>query len=301
MSQITEKVLKEEIDKLFIPNNDKIHKINMTTKKTKLILSGGGMKGIAHLGAIKALEELEMMKYIDTYCGTSVGAMISALLCVGYTADELFSFISMMDMSKVKCLSFNNLLKLFGLDDGKKMEIVFEKMFKAKGIPANITFKQLFDRTKKILIITVSCLNDKKVYYHSYQTVPDMQVLTAVRMSISIPIYFAPVKYQGKMYVDGGCMDNYPIQLFSDCLDEVVGLCLADIKDNVNDITNIEDLLLHIIQCLFEGVTHYSLKGYEKYSIKISLDKVSVVDFHMDNETKQKLFDIGYKTVMNNV
>jgi NTE family protein len=126
-----------------------------------------------------------------------------------------------------------------------------------------------------------------------------MEVLMAVRMSISIPIYFVPVKYKGKTFVDGGCIDNFPIQLFNHCLDDVIALYLTDIKDYINDITNIEDLLLHIIECLFEGVTCNSIKGYEKHIIKISLKKISMVDFRIDQETKQKLYNTGYNIVMN--
>jgi len=174
-----------------------------------------------------------------------------------------------------------------------------KKLFKAKNINPNITFIQLYEKTKKSLIITASCLNDKRAYYYSHTTSPNMEILIALRMSISIPVYFVPVKYKGKMFVDGGCIDNFPIQLFNNCLDDVISLYLTDVRDHIEDITNIEDLLLHIIQCLFEGVTCNSLKGYDKYVVKISLKNISMVDFRIDQETKQKLFDAGYISVMN--
>ena len=298
---VTESVLNDELTDLFADNiitanNDT--KFNLNVKKTKLILSGGGVKGIAHLGGLKALEELGLLQNIDTYVGTSVGALISALLAIGYTPDELFKFISIMDLNKMKELSFGNLLKLFGLDDGKRVEIVIKKLFTAKEVDPNITFGQLYEQTRKTLIITASCLNDKKAYYYSHTNAFDMEIFLAIRMSISIPIYFAPVKYKGKMFVDGGCIDNFPIQLFNHCLDEVIALYLTDIRDYVEDISNIEDLLLHIIQCLFEGVTCNSLKGYDKYVIKISLKKISMVDFIIDIDTKHKLFNTGYSVVM---
>lgn len=296
---ITESILHTELQDLFTENNiiDNT-KFNTNTKKTKLILSGGGVKGIAHLGGLQALEELGLLRDIDTYVGTSVGALILALLVISYTPNELFQFISEINLNKFKELSFNNLLKLFGLDDGKRVEIVIKKLFTGKNIDPCITFEELYKKTGKTLIITGSCLNDKKAYYFSHTNSPDMAIWLAVRISISIPVYFAPVKYKDKMFVDGGCIDNFPIQLFNHCLDEVIALYLTDIRDNVSDITNIEDLLLHIIQCLFEGVTCNSLKGYEKYTIKISLKKISMVDFIIDINTKQQLFNIGYSVVM---
>jgi len=299
---ISELELQNEINDLFNADNklDNDDHCDKSIKKTKLILSGGGVKGVAHLGGLKALQELGMLQYIDSYIGSSVGAMISVMLSIGYSPEELFKFISILDINKMKSISFTNLLGLFGLDDGKRIELVFDKMFSAKNISPLITFKQLFEKTGKTVIIAVACLNDKKAYYYSHTNVPDMKVLLAVRMSTSIPIYFAPVRYNGKLFIDGGCIDNYPIQLFNNCLDEVIGLYLTDVRDNIDDITNIEDLLLHIIQCLFEGVTCNSLKGkgYEKHSVKISLSKISLVDFNIDKQTKQKLYDTGYDAVM---
>lgn len=299
-NEVTEMILHDELMDLFSGyiNANNESKLSSNVKRTKLILSGGGVKGIAHLGALRALQDLGLLQHIEMFAGTSVGALISALLSIGYNPDELYKFITMMDLSKMKELSFGNLLKLFGLDDGKRMEIVFEKLFSGKGINPNITFIQLYERTGKTLIITASCLNDKRAYYYSHTNSPNMEVLIALRMSISIPIYFVPVKYKGKMFIDGGCIDNFPIQLFNHCLDDVIALYLADVRDHIEDITNIEDLLLHIIQCLFEGVTCNSLKGYDKYVVRISLKKISMVDFRIDQETKQKLFDEGYEATM---
>ena len=268
-------------------------------RKTKLILSGGGVKGIAHLGALKALQDLGLLQYIDTYAGSSIGAFVAVLLLIGYGPEDQFEVISGIDLSKMrKRITVENFLTRFGLDDGSGMEVILEKMFRAKGVDPTITFQQLYERSGKTLIVTASCLNDKRIYYYSHTSAPDMKVMLAVRMSISLPIYFVPVSFRGKLFVDGGCIDNYPIQLFNESLDQVIGIYLADVRDAVRDIANIEDFLLHLIQCLFEGVTCNSLKGYEKYSIKISLKKISVVDFNLDRETKRKLFDAGYEAVV---
>ena len=299
-NNVTELMLNDELMDLFSdkkPTNET--KLNLNMKKTKLILSGGGIKGIAHIGALKALDEKGLLQHIEIYVGTSVGALIATLLLIGYTPEELYKIIIMIDFSKFKELSLGNLLNLFGLDDGKRIEIVFEKLFNGKGYNSNITFEQLYEKTKKTLIITASCLNDKRAYYYSHTNSPNMEILIALRMSVSIPIYFVPVKYKGKLFIDGGCIDNFPIQLFNNCLDDVIALYLADVRDHIEDINNIEDLLLHIIQCLFEGVTCNSLKGYDKYVIMISLKKISMIDFRIDQETKQKLFDEGYTTVIN--
>lgn len=300
-NKLTELMLQDELIELFaikeIINNEK--KINFNTKKTKLVLSGGGVKGFAHLGALKALEERGLLQNIDTYAGTSIGALIGALLSIGYTPMEMHQFMCSLDINKMKECHFSNILKLFGLDDGKRMEIVIEKLFACKKINPTVTFAQLYEMYGKTLYITASCLNDKRPYYYSHKTTPDVEVLKALRMSTSIPIFFAPVKYRGKIFVDGGCIDNFPIQLFNDCLDDVIAIYLSEVRDCVDDITNIEDLLLHMVQCLFEGVTCNSLKGYDKYVINVNLNQVSMVDFKIDLTTKNKLFDMGYDSVKN--
>lgn len=300
---ISEQSLQNELNELFNENinEERQHKLDLS-KKTKLVLSGGGVKGIAHLGALKALQEHGILQKIDTFAGTSVGAMIASLLIIGYSPDDQLGVISGIDLGKMKKrIKFDNMLNSFGLDDGSGMEIIINKMFRAKGFSPDITFQQLYEKTQKTLIATVACLNNKKSYYFSHTSVPNMKVIMAVRMSISLPIYFVPVKHQGKLFIDGGCIDNYPIQLFNHCLDEVIGLHLSDGRETVVDITNIEDFLIHAIQCIFEGVSKNAIKGYENYSIKISIKNISAVDMEIDPKMKQKLFEVGYKTVINKI
>lgn len=266
--------------------------------KRILVLSGGGVKGIAHLGALKALEVLGILKNIHTFTGTSVGALISVLIAIGYSPDELYNFITVFDIKKMKSMNPDSILQTYGLDDGQNILFVLEKLFAAKGIESNITFGQLFKLTKKTVITCASCVNDKTAYYFSHKTNPDMSVLTAVRMSIAIPIYFTPVIYEDKMFIDGGCIDNYPIQLFADDIDSVIGIYLTSVRETTKDVQNIESFLMNLVQCLFEGVTCNSLKGFEKQSIKISLHQNGPMELDLSNEKKKELFSTGYNAVI---
>ena len=295
-SCISEQSLNDELDIIF---NQYANRNKLTSnKKTILVLSGGGIKGISQLGALSVLHENNMLNDITTYVGTSVGSMIVFFLYIGYSVPELYSVIERIDFSKMKCVSFSNLLMQYGLDDGKKIELVLCKLCAAKNIDANITFKEMFDITNKKLIITASCINDKKTHYFSYTDTPDVSILSAIRMSMSIPIYFTPVSYNNKMFIDGGCIDNYPINLFKDNLDNVIGIYIENIRENISDISNIEDYLYHMMQCLVEGHSVNCIKGYEHATIKISLKNISAIDFNIDNATKKKLFDIGYNAAL---
>jgi predicted acylesterase/phospholipase RssA len=80
----------------------------------------------------------------------------------------------------------------------------------------NITLKQLEHLTGKQVFMTALCLEDNRCHYITAQTHPNLSVATAVRMSMSVPFFFTPVKLDGKHFVDGGVTHNYPIQLWDD-------------------------------------------------------------------------------------
>lgn len=273
-------------------------KLNKFTNKTKLILSGGGVKGIALVGALHGLNEYKCLDSIDTIAGTSVGALIGILMIIGYTPIDIYDFIMMFDISKMSEYKFDNIFNKFGLDDGHNIMIVIKNMFHNKNIPFDITFKQLYEMINKKIIITITCINDKKAIYCSVDNTPNLSVLLALRMSISVPLYFTPICHENRYYVDGGCIDNYPIQLFQDNLDQVIGIYLSDIQDSVDTINNIEDVLINIYSSILEGITCNSIKGFEKYSIKINLSGINVLDLQLDSNKKKQLFDIGYNSFL---
>lgn len=294
-----EQQIKNEVLDIINKTNNKTLINDIIKKKTKLVLSGGGIKGIAHIGALQALYDYKCLDNIDTIAGSSIGALIGTLLIIGYTPKDLYDFVMIFDMSKMGSLRTDNFLNKYGLDDGSKILTVIKTMFKNKGYLENITFKELYEQTKKKIIMTTACINDKKAYYYSVDTFPDMNVLKALRMSISIPIYFTPVEHEGHIYIDGGCIDNYPMQLFIKNLDQVIGIYISDVKDYVDKIKNFEDIFIHTVLSLIEGISFNSLKGFEDYSIKINLSQIDLMDLNLNKQKKQEIFNIGYNAFLN--
>ena len=94
INQSTDEKIKKIIYKYNINQNNKTIK--------NLILSGGGIRGIAHIGALKALYELNILKNITTIAGASIGGIIAGLYCAGYTPDEMFKIIDLLDMKNLK-------------------------------------------------------------------------------------------------------------------------------------------------------------------------------------------------------
>jgi NTE family protein len=282
--------------------NDILGKHSFSTPliKTTLVLSGGAVKGIAHIGALKALEDKHILKNIKVIAGTSIGGLIAGLYVVGWTPDQLYTFIEDFPVKNLRSVNTSGFLTKFGLDDGFKLNFVLERMFEEKNISKTVTFIELYNLTKIKLIVSTVCLNDKQVYYLSYTTYPDMPVLLAIRMTTSLPLWFTPVSYNGKLFVDGGCIDNYPIQLFNNNLDSVIGIYLSENREFVKEINNTEDFLYNLLQCLFEGTTCNSVKGFEKYTVKINLPMVSVINLDINKTIKKQLFDCGYLATLNN-
>ena len=90
---------------------------------------------------------------------------------------------------------------------------------------------------------------------------------------MSIPILFKPIYYNNNVWIDGGCLNNFPIELFDDCLDNVIGIYLGSHNNNVINFENIKDYISQLIKCLFSNVFKINMKKYEKYMIYFNIEK----------------------------
>lgn len=272
--------------------------IQQLSNKKNLVLSGGGIKGIAHIGALQALQDYNALNNIETIAGASIGALVGSLISIGYTPKDIYDLIMIFDLTLLNNSNIENFFDKFGLDDGSNLIIFVKNLFKNKGYNENVTFRELYDKVKKKLIIVVACINDKKAYYYSVDTTPDMSVIKALRMTMSVPIFFTPVEHDNRLYIDGGCIDNYPIHLFQNDLDRTIGIYLSDTYEYVEEINNIEVIMMNIFNCMMEGISCNSTKNYDKYSVKINISNVNLLDFGMDRKKKKELYDSGYTSLV---
>ena len=185
-------------------------------KFKNLIFCGGGIKLYTFIGAIKVLEENDILSNITTYIGTSIGGLISALLNINYTHSELYKFIESFNLNEIIDIDISNLYtNNYGLDNGDKIEKFIRILFKAKIERSNITFKELYDLTNKHLIISATCLTTRKIVYFDHKNYPDLDVIDGIRMAITIPLFFTYKRYNDQIYVDGGILDQFPIHLLN--------------------------------------------------------------------------------------
>ena len=120
----------------------------------KIVVSGGGIKGIAIIGAIEQFSKYFLLDKIDTYVASSVGSLISLMIIIGYSFDELRDLFIGLDFTIFRKLKFSEFFEKYGLDDGSKMINLIKAMMILKKYDPNISFLDFKNKTGKNLIIT---------------------------------------------------------------------------------------------------------------------------------------------------
>jgi len=266
--------------------------------KNILILSGGGLNGFATLGAVQKLFDLNILVSPDIYCGTSVGSTISLLLNIGYTPINIFNLLLIIDVSKLIENKIDNILEetCFGLYSPEPIIDFLGLFMSKKNIDPDITFIDLFKKTSAKLFITGTCINDINLYYFSVDHTPNMKVLEAIRISMSLPIFFKPYFYDNKYWIDGGCINNYPIDLFNDKLDDVIGVNIHDNYYNA-EFEDIQTYIVSVIKSILKGQHYYKNNIFSKYTVDIKCPSNTGNNWDITNTIKKELYDIGYNSV----
>lgn len=198
------------------------------------MFEGAGIRGIAYSGVIKELEARNILKDVQRMGGTSSGAITALLLSIGYSADEISYIVGSTSFKKFNDGRFffiggiNRFQKYFGWYRGQQFERWLSDLIKAKTNNPEITFSQLKQRGCKDLYVTGTCLNKQSLIVFSSENYPNMKVKDAVRISMSIPLYFEAVFIDSEgnvvhhpknktgldIMVDGGFVGNFPIKIF---------------------------------------------------------------------------------------
>lgn len=203
---------------------------------TNLVFEGAGIRGIAYCGAISEMEANGMMKQVQRVGGTSAGAITALAISIGYTGEELEVITSSINYKKFNDGNFafaggiNRVTKYFGWYRSQEFDKWLGKFISKKTGNADITFEELHAQNNKFkdLYVTGTSLNLQKKVIFSHEHFPKMKIRDAVRISMSVPLYFEAVfmDEQGKTYnhpkdkknlqvmVDGGFIANYPLWLF---------------------------------------------------------------------------------------
>tara|TARA_A100001015_G_scaffold286639_1_gene355568 strand:+ start:1719 stop:2603 length:885 start_codon:yes stop_codon:yes gene_type:complete len=180
-----------------------------------LVLSGGGPNGLSQFGAIKNLSQDTIdINDIENIYATSIGTVLSILLAIKIDMVDIEEYLIKKNWSKSFLHNTNEILYLDnekGLISHNFIKEILECFYNSKDIDININFKDLYEISKKNLHFYSIKLNDYTLTEFSYKTTPDMPVILACIASCSLPPIFGPVLYNNEYYIDGGFLNNYPI------------------------------------------------------------------------------------------
>ncbi|GAB1445906.1 patatin-like phospholipase family protein [Flammeovirgaceae bacterium] len=236
--------------------------------KIGLALSGGGARGIAHIGVLKALEEMGIT--ISILSGTSAGSIVGALYAYGYSPDKIFEIVKNVSIfrSVRPAWAWSGLLTMDGLK-----ELLFHS------IPENS-----FDILKIPLRIAATEIRKGEVYYFD-----EGELIPAIVSSCSIPAVFNPVHYNGGLFVDGGLCDNLPSKAIAASCDFVIGSHCNPISNNF-DAKNLKVVVERSLLMAINGNTSQS-----KAICDVVIEPKELNQFSSFEMARAKeIFDIGY-------
>lgn len=242
--------------------------------KIGIALSGGGARGIAHIGVLKALEENGI--FPEVIAGTSAGAIVGALYASGKSPEEI---LAVVEKSKVyKTIKFRMPLK--GLADLSYLSELLAQNIKLDS----------FEALSKKLFVSISNLNSGEM-----EIVDKGKLFEVVTASSSIPFIFKPVEIDSQYYVDGGLMNNLPAEAIRDKVDFLIGVNVMPVlKKEADTFQN----MFRIAGRVFE----MSIRSNAKPSLRLCdvvIEPQALADFNIFSFNKTKeLYEIGYKAAL---
>lgn len=275
--------------------------------KLGIALSGGGIRGIAHAGVLKALEDNGIKP--DIIGGTSAGSLIAVLYAMGYSpyyiyilfkryAKELTYINGGPIISGIGNFMMNKKNTIRGLKSGKNLETVYNKIAYKKGV------RKINQISMPIVIPTVDIANSKEYVFtnivpnnveDSSQYISNITVGRAVRASSSFPAVFTPCEFENHYFMDGGLLDNIPVnEVKKQGADKVIAVKFD--ADPINEESNIMDIVMKTIDIMGSKISEESLEMSDLV-LNVYTDKVGLLDV----EKLDSCYQYGYNCAMENM
>lgn len=197
-----------------------------------IVLSGGGPSGFVAYGALKELHKRGFwdLGEINSIYGTSIGALIGLVVSLDIEWHILDNYLIKRPWKKLLSITPEkvvNCMQNKGMFGVEVAEAVLTPLLEAKGLTCETTLKDLYEKNSIDFVAFATNLNTDRLesVALSHKTFPDLKIVTAIAMSIAIPMIFQPVFYNGGCYIDGAALTNLPV-------DE----CIRDQKCNINEL-----------------------------------------------------------------
>lgn len=236
-----------------------------------LTLSGGGVRGLAHVGVIKALEERGIEPTILS--GASAGAIVGALYAKGYSSEDMLDFFHSTEIFRWQ----NYSLSKPGFIDTDKFYDIFKDH-----LPED-SFESL---EKDLYIVTTDILNGEPQIFH------EGQLIKAILASAAFPVVLSPVEIDGVLYADGGIVNNFPVELIREKCETLIGVYVnVPQKLTKKDLDSTMDVLERAYHL---NISYKSIKKMDQVDIPITPDELTKYNT-FDTRKMDKIYKIGYE------
>jgi predicted acylesterase/phospholipase RssA len=229
-----------------------------------IVLPGGAVRGLNDYGALSYYikNDLLSLDNIESIHGTSIGAIMGALLCLKHPINEYDDYLINCMYDKIFYVDPENIVNILqsnGLFHSDCFANYIKPFLEANDMNVSITLKEFYEKTNISLYIYVTDVRTISKTQLSHYSHPDLLLVEAIKGSASLPGLFSPLIYDQKLYIDGGFVCNYPIK---ECIEtegvipsEVIGINhVYPPPGNMVDVKtfNILDLVFYILSCLIE-------------------------------------------------
>jgi len=265
----------------------------------RILLSGGGMKGIALIGALRVLEQAAALRKVKEYCGVSVGAWIAFMLACKTSLPIIKRLVLELNFGGIRNINPEAIIyfpETFGLDDGSKFVAFLESLFRlVLKIEPTITFRGLSQISEIAFRCWATDLTDRCVREFSLKATPDVKIIDALRATTAIPFYFTPVSdpLTGHMLSDGGIQGNLPLHyLDDDEREETLALGFSGDLDSKITPETLMDFTNAVFSCLIHSRHEEILEQCKHRILRIPL-KYPSWNFEASREDRTMLLNKG--------
>ncbi len=271
-----------------------------------IAFAGGGIRGIAHVGVLKALEENNIK--IEAVGGTSAGSIVAALYAMGYKPYYIYvlfkkyaqDIINIGNSSIVN--GIGNFVKtkkigIAGLNDGTLLEKMFNELATRKKM------KVVADIKMPLVIPAVDIAEAKEYIFTNCaprnnaddEYITEISIGKAIRASSSFPAYFCPCEYKKHIFMDGGVLDNTPIlPLKKICKHKIMAVNFE--ADPVEENCDVMDIIMKTLDIMGNKIAEESFKQSDLV-LTVPTDRAGLFDI----EKMDKCYKFGYDTTMKNI
>lgn len=276
----------------FKKKQPKVETVTVEKKKTfGIAFAGGGGRGYAHIGALKALEENNIPR-ANFVSGTSVGSIIGSAYALGYRADEIYEYAKTVDLESFSyrsLLGIDRISKLLDKDVRSRFFNISRDSETIEKIMTNFYGEKQFSDT-----LATFYTNAVDLYTGKEVILDSGSIAKSCRASSSVPGVFTPTEMNGMLLVDGGVLNNMPADIIRDKVDVLVGLDLYHDAYTPAKGDKMFDVLSSTVEILVQNAR---IRNHTICDILVEpeLDKFGAVQF--DDESKEKFYEEGYKAM----